>query len=202
MASAQHEGSVGAGLKPARTRLRIVPYRPWHLDRLALQVSQAVSAPLVDKPEHRAALAVPHQAFTCFWGKRPVGSAGLLPYGPRRAVAWALVGGAAPWRAWKEATEASRAVIAHAHANGVRRIEAEVLLSFPPAHQWMMMLGFEPEGLVMAADTAGQAHIRYAHIEPPAPMGLRARSVFSMLQEILVGDEAARAWSASVGEAA
>lgn len=169
--------------------LRIVPFDPAHLDRIEPPGGHDVRF-LLAQPDYRAALARSEFAGTLSAGGTPLACAGLVvadtadPAGGRLGEAWAHVDRRLPAGAWTMLTRAARRGIAEAHANGVRRIEINARLDFPPAHRWALLLGFRLEGVRPGADGPGYA--LYGRTDPPAWLGNRTFALLAHLERVVL----------------
>lgn len=143
------------------------PYRPEDLKLLALRAEQKGARRLFELPTYAEQLAHPHLAQSALNENGVlIGVAGVLPVGPGRGYAWALVGSASEPAAWLSITREARRVLAIAHAQGLRRLEAHVLGTFTQGHRWARALGFVPNAVDEIFD--GQRdHVGYVRIFPP-----------------------------------
>jgi hypothetical protein len=165
--------------------MRFVPFHPDHLAVLQLQEIQALEQEHLRDPKNLGALAayIHHPPFA--WSGEVhgliVGSAGLIPMWPGRAIAWALIG-AIPPSCWPAVTRKVQAVLAAAHAQGYWRIEASCLAGFKQGERFLGLLGFKPEGLMEAYDPAARSNWLYARIDPAALA--RQRAVAHAVREV------------------
>lgn len=126
----------------------VVPYKPEHMMRLALQDAQGYMRRYIT-PEYAEALAS-QPSFTGLDGDVVVGCSGIIPVWENRAVAWAILSPTAG----KWMLQVTKAVRNFLDNCGFRRVEISVDCGFTNGHRWAKTLGFEaeqPEGYVMRA---------------------------------------------------
>lgn len=105
-------------------------------------------------------------AFGCFAG-RIVAAGGVIPDDLPRATAWFMIDPRLPDRALVQARRKARSVIASAHAQGYRRIEAQVHERFVRGCRFARRLGFELEGHSPCWLADGSGVFTFARIDPP-----------------------------------
>jgi hypothetical protein len=98
---------------------------------------------------------------------RIVGAGGVIPDHLPRATAWFMIDPSLPDRALALARRKARDVIASAHAQGWRRIEAQVHERFPAGCRFAERLGFELEGHSPCWLACGAGVFTFARIDPP-----------------------------------
>jgi RimJ/RimL family protein N-acetyltransferase len=82
-----------------------------------------------------------------------------------RAEAWAFIAGDVPRRAWPALHRAvMRTLDSVAAELGLRRIEASCAHGWPPGRRWLLLLGFEEEGLARCYAPDGRDFWRFARI--------------------------------------
>ena len=117
----------------------IVPYRPEHLLRLALQESQQYLAKLIT-PDYAEALAG-LDAYTALDGDEILGCAGVVPMWENRAVLWAYLSPDIGPRFSRIHRAARRFV----EGLPYRRLELTVDEGFEQGHRWARLFGFTLE---------------------------------------------------------
>jgi hypothetical protein len=99
---------------------------------------------------------------------RIVAAGGVIPDYLPRATAWFMIDPSLPDRALVAARRKARDVIASAHAQGCRRIEAQVHERFPAGCRFAEKLGFELEGHSPCWLPDGSGVFTFARLDPPA----------------------------------
>lgn len=95
--------------------------------------------------------------------------AGLVLHWPGRAGTWCIIGADMPTAAWPWLHKhVQRGLNDALHHLGLRRIEAECVLGWPPGTRWLQLLGFECEGPMRAYGHDGRDFLRYARIAEDA----------------------------------
>lgn len=140
--------------------MRIVPFKPEHLEVLALQQEQEYMRPYLGIIGYGKWLAVEGKSFTGMDGERVLFCAGVLPMWEGRGEAWALFSSDLQ-RHFLKIHNAVRRFFAICD---VRRIEANVQADSECARRWMRMLGFEPEGNMPGYWPDGRDAVRYARV--------------------------------------
>lgn len=102
---------------------------------------------------------------------RVVGAGGVIPDLMPRATAWFMIDPSLPDRVLALARRQCRAVIARAHAQGFRRIEAHVHERFVAGWRFAERLGFELESHSPCWLPDGSGVFTFARIDPPLPKG-------------------------------
>lgn len=145
--------------------VEVRPFHPDDIDALALQDHQlGEMARLGDWRATAREAGAAGPAWTGLHQGRVIGAAGIVLPWPGRAVTWCLLGAAIPPLAWTGIHRAVRSRLAQLPALGVRRVEAETAAGWPPGERWMVMLGFEPEGVARAYGPDGRDFIRWSRI--------------------------------------
>jgi len=129
--------------------MRIVPYRPHHLHRLALQPHQQHLGVALREQGWAEQVGDAGPCWTAVIrdqaGKaEPIACAGFQECWPGRAIAWAILGEEAR-RYMASLTYAVRRALLDYPAE---RIEAQALLDFAPAKRWARILGFKKEAVL------------------------------------------------------
>jgi len=148
-------------------KLRFVTMDPADLSLIDLRADIAEACPALTDPAFAAALAGGY-ALTAIDGCRTVAAGGVMPYWPGCGRAWLAPGNGLRRRYWPAITEATIAVFARAHADGMARIETVVREDMPANHFWARRLGFESEGLMRRWGPEGKDYRLYARIDPAA----------------------------------
>jgi hypothetical protein len=120
--------------------MRIVPYKPEHLQRMSLQEAQAYLSAWVT-PDMAKALGDGLVACSALEGDDVLGCAGIIPIWAGRAVAWAYLAPDIGTR-FVQIHRAVKKVIEGCY---VQRLEATADADFPAANRWLRMLGFQLE---------------------------------------------------------
>jgi RimJ/RimL family protein N-acetyltransferase len=148
--------------------MRIVPYAPHHLHRLALQPHQQHLGPLLRENGWAEEVVESGPCWTAFADGEPIACAGLHECWEGRAVAWALLSEAAGRHMHALTRLVRRALEMHPAS----RIEAHAQLDFVPALRWARLLGFTPEA-VLRNFHRGLDFQSYVYLKP----GLREDSI-------------------------
>ena len=136
--------------------LKIIPFRPEHLDALELQPAQMLTA----APDPARLGFGP--AFSGFVGGGVVACAGLVPQGGGRAFCWALLSACGP----AVFRQVRRAVKRGLDAYDFRRLEMTVDHDFENGRRWARTLGFRletPDGMA-AWSPDGRTFDLYARV--------------------------------------
>ena len=144
--------------------LRIIPYRPEHLQDLKLQPAQSDHVQHLPDPTYAKALAWPEYSITALKGDQVEACAGLYPCTEKRWYGWSLIGSNLTKREWVAFSDEIRVHLVKAHMNGVRRIETIVEARFEPGIIWAKHLGFKPEGYLRAYSEAGRDCYIFARV--------------------------------------
>lgn len=141
--------------------MKIVPFEPWHLEKLTLQPSQNLLQPDLANPAYGANLASAGPAYSGVVGDEVFACMGLIPQWEGRAIAWGLIA--------KETgpyfLKVTKAVFRTMELHPFRRIEASVKSDFVQGHRWAQMLGFKREGTMRAYAPNGDDHDLYARVK-------------------------------------
>ncbi len=106
------------------------------------------------------------ESYSGFAGDRYLGSAGLIPLWPGRAMAWALVVSTVDRRQMLTIHRWVNEFLDEAQQDKrYRRIEASVLDGFVQAQKWVERLGFQREGYMKCYDPDGRDHHLYARVK-------------------------------------
>lgn len=142
--------------------MRIVPFKPEHIDRMreqGIQPSQAMDM-LGKNPEYAAELAKAGIACSAVEGDRIIICSGVVTLWEGRGLAWALF----PGDLGALFIGAHRAVKRFLDDCKLRRIEADIRTDFEPAHRWIKMLGFQRECTRRAYCPLGNDYDLYARV--------------------------------------
>jgi hypothetical protein len=138
----------------------VVPLEVWHLSALRLQPTQRYVAPMMTS-EYGAALIAAGPAFAGVLGGQTVlAAAGLIMQHSGRAQAWALLSE----DSGPQFVSIFRAVERFLELQTIRRIDTWAFSEFAPAHRWLRMLGFRPEGRMRCYCEDGSDAELYARI--------------------------------------
>jgi len=142
--------------------MKIVPFRPAHLESLIPQEAQSMALPYMNR-EHGEQLVCSGPAFTGIAGGRIIGCAGLVAAWPNRAIAWTVMARSTPTLFLR----AHRAIRRFLDDQAVRRIETYVVSDFDAGHRWVRALGFVREaGPLRQFDPLGNSYdiyVRFNH---------------------------------------
>jgi RimJ/RimL family protein N-acetyltransferase len=130
--------------------------------KIATQPAQQYLHRIVDVRADFTELSEQGLAWTAEHEGRILAIAGLQPQWENRAIAWALVSGAAGSHFWA----IHSAVRNFLNSAPYRRIEATVDVGFEQGHRWIKMLGFEIEGYMRAYRPDGADMLLYAKVKP------------------------------------
>ena len=125
--------------------MKIEPYRPEHLTKLALQPDQQAARVFISEPGYPEMLASTN-AFTAIIDGRIVGCAGIMELWKGRGMAWALLTGEI---GGENMRRIHFAVKRYLDASTFQRIEATCDVNFAQGHRWLRLLGFTMETPVM-----------------------------------------------------
>jgi hypothetical protein len=121
--------------------MRVVPFQPDHVLRLALQPMQLSHEPPMSV-EVAATLAKVGPSYAAVEDDGTVlAAAGIIPQWEGRAIAWALIA----HNAGPHFVRITREVRRFLDGCGFARVEAAVDAFFPAAIRWAELLGFERE---------------------------------------------------------
>lgn len=148
--------------------MRIIPYRPWHLQLVPLQPAQEAWRRQLVKGSYAEALDVPGLAWTATADDRVAGCAGLAPRWEGNVTAWALFGTNIPVWGWtailrKIEHEFKAALASH----GKHRVEATVPTNFAAGCRLMRLLRFQVEGQMEFYGPDGADHFLFKRIVEP-----------------------------------
>jgi hypothetical protein len=139
--------------------MRIVPFEPWHLERIALQPAQAFVGAMLD-PGYGAALAMAGEAYSAVVDGQIVGSCGIVPVHAGLANAWALLSDCGSRRFLR----IHKAVARFLDGQRFRRVQTTVRSDFAAGHRWALALGFEAEARLEAWGPEGDDYHLYKRI--------------------------------------
>lgn len=177
-------------------RLLIRPFRVEDLAGLELQAMQARDLERLGEP---LALIANGEAWTLFHeaedGRRRVRMcAGLYYFSPARARAWALVGRDLGLRDWVVAARKIGARLTLLQSeHGLRRVEAETPLHFPPGHRLFIHLGFQFEAALPGVGPTGETYCQYARLSCSRKVSPRYDQCRALAYRVLIEDEIERA---------
>lgn len=137
--------------------------RPWTMGdtvKIATQPAQQYLHRIVDVRADFTELANQGLAWTAESENRILAIAGVEPQWENRAIAFALISGAAGPYFWA----IHSAVRNFLNSTPYRRIEATVDVGFEQGHRWIKMLGFEIEGYMKAYRPDGADMLLYARV--------------------------------------
>jgi len=113
----------------------------------------------------RISLVAANPSFTGFWDEEIIGCAGVTPVWHGRAIAWALISiHAGPARMLAIHRDVGEFLDDVQRRPEFRRIEATCAREFTAARRWVIMLGFQHEGLMRRYDAQGVDHDLYARV--------------------------------------
>jgi hypothetical protein len=138
----------------------IIPYKPEHALAIKLQEWQK---DICVTPENAEVLSHGLCAWTCLNDatRAPVACAGLLPVWEHRALAWSLISR----DAGRSMNEITRKILEVLDECTFRRIEMYVRPGFHEAFRWAVLLGFEFEAVLEAADPAGGDMVLFKRVK-------------------------------------
>lgn len=128
--------------------------------KIATQPAQQYLHRIVDVRADFTELANQGLAWTAESENRILAIAGVEPQWENRAIAFALISGAAGPYFWA----IHSAVSDFLNTAPFRRIEATVDVGFAQGHRWIKMLGFELEGYLRAYRPDGADMLLYARV--------------------------------------
>ena len=128
--------------------------------KIATQPAQQYLHRIVDVRADFTELANRGLAWTAESEGRILAIAGVEPQWENRAIAFALISGAAGPYFWA----IHSAVHNFLNSTTYRRIEATVDVGFEQGHRWIKMLGFEIEGYMKAYRPDGADMLLYARV--------------------------------------
>ena len=138
--------------------------RPWQLHdtvRIATQPAQQYLHRIVDVRADFTELSERGLAWTAEHDGKILAIAGVEPQWENRAIAFALISGAAGPYFWAIHSAVRDFLVRTPY----RRIEATVDVGFKEGHRWIKMLGFELEGYMKAYRPDGADMLLYARIK-------------------------------------
>ena len=139
--------------------MRIIPFEPRHLRRVAPQPAQAELALYRDWLADRLdPYALRGCAFTGLIDGRIVGCAGVRPMWAGVGEAWAVFSVEALDRPVSLFRAAARGLAALEDAQGLRRIQASCHAGHDAGARFLRALGFEREGLLRRYGLHGEGH--------------------------------------------
>lgn len=130
--------------------------------KIATQPAQQYLHRIVDVRADFTELANQGLAWTAESEGRILAIAGVEPQWENRAIAFALISGAAGPYFWAIHSAVTRFL----DSTPYRRIEATVDVGFEQGHRWIKMLGFEIEGYMKAYRPDGADMLLYAKVRP------------------------------------
>lgn len=140
--------------------MEIIEFESWHLEHLRLQDAQSYMLSYIT-PEYGQLLEEAGPSFTALHHGVPKAAAGIVMCHPQRALSWALLSAMGP----QQFLPVHRGVKAFLDRQTIRRIEANVDVSFPQGHRWIRALGFELEAPRMRAySPEGRDYALYSRI--------------------------------------
>lgn len=147
--------------------MRIVPFAPGHLRRLAPQPAQAQVALYRDwLADNIDSYAMRRAAFSGVIDGRIVGCAGVRPMWPGVGEAWAVFSGEALIRPFALFRAATRGLAAIEAAQGLRRVQATAHDGHAAAARFLEALGFRREGLLRRYGLWGEGnYYLYARVK-------------------------------------
>lgn len=123
----------------------VIPFKGWHIDEMADYAGQAWMAAHFEDQDPRTLEGL-GPAFSGAVCGEIIGCAGLILCHARRAIAWALLSGAASRHVLSIHREVKRFLASQFLAGqALARIEAHVDCDFPAAKRWVEALGFTLE---------------------------------------------------------
>ncbi len=142
--------------------IEVRPFRPFHIALLRAQGVQGAQERAVSHvPENIDSLGLTAgPAVTAFDGELVLLTGGVLPFGQRRGVCWALLSA----HAGRHMTRLHYATERFLSAGNWRRLEATVEEGFKPGCRWLQLLGFEFEGRMRGYGDDGETHLRYGRV--------------------------------------
>ena len=116
-------------------------------------------------------------ALTGLLNGKPIACGGLTLQWHGRAIAWTLISEQADRYAMLRIHRACVELLRGVRLNrAYRRIECSVIEAWETAHEWALMLGFRPEGLMRCYDEEGNNCRMYARISDDLHTGDRNRN--------------------------
>lgn len=135
----------------------VVKFQAYHLQVIEAQEGQARQISHV--PGGCANLErAPGSALTVYEGKKIVMCGGMLSFGSRIGLIWAVLA----HDAGKHMLWLHRATARFIDMQSARRIEATIEKGFSPGCRWVELLGFEFEGEMRGFGDRGETCLRYA----------------------------------------
>lgn len=125
------------------TMLTTVPFRSNHIDEMVMQPRQSMLAHYFDSTHFKS--AENDRAFTGYIDGVIMGSAGVLPQWPGRALCWAVLSDQVRPNHFMAIHRNVKEALAAAHDSGFGRIETTVAVDWPAAMRWTEALGFQRE---------------------------------------------------------
>lgn len=120
--------------------MKVVDFKPEHLDMIDIQAGQAHAMGLIHKSS--AEVLARELSLTAMEDDVVKACAGLLPLGMHRAVMWAYLSQNLSGKGMLRMTKWAKIFF---EDQDYSRIEAHVECDFPQAHRWIKMLGFHCE---------------------------------------------------------
>lgn len=129
----------------ASSAFSVVSYEPWHLRALALQPHQEhLGAYLRKTPKFADQVTASGACWSALSAGQPIACGGFIDHWVGRASVWAALSD----HAGHHMLALTRAVRRGIAEHPAERIEATVVAGFEPGIRWVLMLGFEDEGLL------------------------------------------------------